>query len=203
MSEHEAPPVEDTPTDADTQAEVDWRKRYEDLQPEYTRKSQRLSELESDQQKWLAHGQENWPDLFDDESEEVEEFEDDDEEPEPPAPKPDARVEWLVAQEAAREFDRDLNKFVGDRDLSDGAREWIEARSQATGHNAKALENAVEAYFKLEDQIFERRLKSHKTSKKAPRVTTGKAGTQVPDLDNRSERLAHMNAMYADLSADD
>jgi hypothetical protein len=45
MSEHEAPPQEDTPTTADS-PEVDWRKRYEDLQPDYTRKSQRLSEVE-------------------------------------------------------------------------------------------------------------------------------------------------------------
>lgn len=45
MSHPTDPPTADTPTPADTQAEIDYRKRYEDLQPEYTRTTQELARL--------------------------------------------------------------------------------------------------------------------------------------------------------------
>lgn len=53
-----APQEQETPaaagpegTGAAEQAEVDWRKRYDDLQPEYTRSTQRLRDMES-RERW-------------------------------------------------------------------------------------------------------------------------------------------------------
>jgi hypothetical protein len=59
MSDQQAPPQADTPAVAgpteapgtQEQPQVDYEKRYNDLQPEYTRATQRLSELEQ-QQQW-------------------------------------------------------------------------------------------------------------------------------------------------------
>jgi hypothetical protein len=59
MSDQQPPAERDTaavagpdvaPGTAQEQAEVDWQKRYQDLQPEYTRTSQKAAELEQKQQ---------------------------------------------------------------------------------------------------------------------------------------------------------
>lgn len=60
MSDQQAPPSGDTPAvagpeqapgTAQEQPQVDWEKRYQDLQPEYTRTTQQLRELEQ-QKQW-------------------------------------------------------------------------------------------------------------------------------------------------------
>lgn len=151
----EAPAQPDTPTPetpvADTpQPEIDYAKRYHDLQPEYTRATQTLS----DEEKLLEHIQAKFPHLI------ADDIENDlglDPEPEAPAGEPqvmqDPRVDWLAAREAERQFTADLKDEAGDRDVSDFARERIYERTLALGGDREALKKATTEWFDYEDSL--------------------------------------------------
>lgn len=215
MSEHEAPPTEDTPTTADS-PEVDWRKRYEDLQPDYTRKSQRLSELDrllegQDEDTFRTLMSQYGYEVADDGTIDTDPEDTlDEEEPYDEAPAADPRVEKLLEWQARMEqaigqqrFAEDLNKTLGGREVDDIGQEWIKARTAQTGDNPAALEKAVNAWFEREEKRLEAALQAHKQSKRAPHVpAAGKAATQVPDLDDPNARRQWMAQRYADLSAD-
>lgn len=153
----------DTTTAAATQAEIDWQKRYADLQPEYTRTTQALKDAESvwdDEQALLARIAEKHPHLLiEDEPEEEDTYE------EQPEPKPDPRVDNLVAWQAEQQLERDINRFRGDRELSDEGRETVEmmARGNPAGFNAKSLEAAVNRYFQLTTPPDPEKPKPHAT----------------------------------------
>lgn len=148
----EAPAQPDTPTQtpaADTPPEVNWQKRYEDLQPEYTRATQTLS----DPNRLLEYIQQNHPDLV---------AEEDAYEEPAPEPTPEAQhqadprvdlhdeaLQQLLAKQAADQFKADLTEELGDRTLPDKAREWIETRTLNTGGDRNALNNAVSEWFEL------------------------------------------------------
>jgi hypothetical protein len=214
MSEHEAPPQEDTPTTADS-PEVDWRKRYEDLQPDYTRKSQRLSEVErllqgEDEDTFRTLMSQYGYEVADDGTIEPDTEDTPDDEPYDEAPVADPRVDKLLEFQARIEqamgqqrFTEDLNKTLSGREVDEIGQEWIRNRTAATGDNPAALEKAVNAWFEREEKALEAALQAHKQSKRAPHVpAAGKAATQVPDLDDPNARRQWMAQRFADLSAD-
>lgn len=215
MSEHEAPPQEDTPTTADS-PEVDWRKRYEDLQPDYTRKSQRLSEVErllqgEDEDTFRTLMSQYGYEVADDGTIEPDTDDTPDLEPYDEAPVADPRVDQLLEFQSRIEqamgqqrFTEDLNKTLSGREVDEIGQEWIRNRTAATGDNPAALEKAVNAWFEREEKVLEAALQAHKKSKRAPHVpAAGKAATQVLDLDDTAQRQQHMFQRFADLSADD
>src|ERR1044072_6145045 len=153
MSDQQAPPEADTPAVAgpteapgtQEQPQTDWEKRYQDLQPEYTRATQRLSELEQ-QQKWyeLAMTTDD-PDTHRQALQHLGyDVPDDDVEDDDPTayeagqfhdPRLDEPMSWKEQQEqAAREaagfefvsqhIDSEIKRLGVDQ-LSDKSREWV------------------------------------------------------------------------------
>lgn len=210
MLDDEAPDTPDTPT-PETPADTDWQKRYSDLQPEYTRATQALKDHESiweDEQALLGRIAEKFPHLMADPEEDTP-YDDEDDEPTPSRePAPDPRVDRLLAIEAQRQYDADLKKFAGDRELDDDGREWVEARSRhladKTGKpwGPDHLQKAVDDYFGHIEKAAQAHLARVADSKNAPRTPpSGKAGAKVPNLDDRREREAYMRQRAAELDA--
>lgn len=141
-------PIADTPTSTPTSdtPEIPWQKRYEDLRPEFDRTTQELAAERAawdDEQTLLARLAEKHPHLLvDDEPEEEPTYQEPAAEP-TPDPRIDAHDQWIALQN----YERDLTRFVGDRELSDDGREFIEALNLKTGNNAKALEAAVDRWY--------------------------------------------------------
>ena len=177
MSDEEATlETEDSAQQQDTQ-ETNWEQRYKDTQAEFTRKSQTLTDREA----LLAHIQENFPDMIAEEATEEAEDEDDllDDEETPSEPKPDPRVDNLVAWQAEQQFEKDLKGFVGDRELTDKGRKVIQALTLNGGNNAQALKAAVDEWFEIAPPVEEEK----PSKKKAPHVLAGgTTATDVPDF---------------------
>lgn len=144
------PQVPDTPEppDADTQAEVDWRKRYEDLQPEYTRTTQELSEWKKIQTDENARAQ--WLQTLGYQIDE-----DTDEEPvtEEPQTEADPRVDLALGQLAEIQYERDLSRFLEDRSLTEKGRSVVDALCKQGGNHPDALKQAIETWFALADDF--------------------------------------------------
>lgn len=219
MSDEIQAPGADTPEPTLTDT-TDWEKRYNDLQPEYTRKSQRLSQLESDPNALIEWVQQHHPDLLDsgDTEPDIEQEYDDTEDDEVRrelAELKQWREEQTQAQTAAEtraEWDG-WEAYVKDLASKDGV--------ELTGRDIKALkidsasnngrpvtpdkaEQALKAHLDdlraYEEQLIER---SRTKRKRAPQVPgDGSTATQTPDLDTHQSRVAHMVQQYADLTSD-
>lgn len=191
----EAPEVPDTPEPAATPdtPDVDYRKRYEDLQPEYTRATQKLA----DEQALLEHIAEKFPHLIADDQQDPD-LEDDpvyDEDPDEPV---NADVEELKAWRAARDaeraeeaFENDFKEAIGDREISKQARSFIENRTVALGNNPEALSKAVDEWFE-----------AVAPAKPKPRVPNTPTGGGAPDdFDASKADLDQMMARARELAA--
>lgn len=142
-------PETDTPTITPTSdtPEIPWQKRYEDLRPEFDRTTQELAAERAaweDEQALLARIAEKHPHLLAEEEETEEEYEET-----TPEPARDPRVDAHDAWIAQQTYERDLSKFVGDRELSEQGREIVDALTLKAGNNAKALEAAVNRWFEI------------------------------------------------------
>ena len=202
-------PVTDTPAvEADTR-QVDWEKRYNDLQPEYTRKSQRLSQLESDPSAVLEWVQQYHPDLIDGEEEQDDgqgyEEETDDprwaelnelktwkQEQETRQQAEETRQEWAgweayVKQEASTEgielSSRDIKALKLDSADKNG-------RPVAPEQARTILQDAIKEVQEYEQAVLERARKNRKRVPLPP--GDGKTATSTPNLDDPRERVAWM-----------
>lgn len=169
----------------DTQAEVDWQKRFTDTQAEYTRSQQALKDAESvweDEQALLARIQERHPHLIaEDETEDVDD-DDLDSSDEPDVLTKSEFEAWQAEQQATaqakeneRQFEADLNKFVGDRELDDKGDAWIKSR---THKGPEDLQESVNAWFEYIDSLSGGTKRKKKTT---PPLAGGQTATGVPE----------------------
>jgi hypothetical protein len=210
--EAETPAVagpEGTPGTAEqTQAEIDWQKRYADLQPEYTRTTQRLAELERQQELYDLLISTEDPDTRRQVAERLG-YALDEADPQPdedtdPLVAYDERLARLEQTLTAREqqeqqavhaaevravVDERLDTLGIDKDDQD----WVLAYAiNALPPTQEGLPDVGQAF-----QVFSARetdrQKRWASSKRAPHITPhGQAATEVPNLDNREERWAYM-----------
>jgi hypothetical protein len=182
MSEETAPDVtQETPQT--TEPEIDYKKRYEDLRPEFDRTSQELAEWkrikEDDEARaeWLKSlGYEISADEELDEDEIVDD--------EPQAPKPDPRVDVALNQLGEIRYERDLTKFLEGRDLSEKGRNVVDALCVQGGNGPDALKKAVDTWFELQAELVP---EEPETTKPAPHVLNGgKTATSVKDWSEMS-----------------
>lgn len=187
MSDETAPEAtQDTPELETAQPETDWRKRYEDLQPDYTRKSQILT----DEEQLLAHISEQFPHLMAEQADEDEDLSDDEDfRDDTPEPQPDPRIEQFETWMAQQQYEKDLGRFLGDRELSERGSKWVDAYSRANGHNAQSLEKAVEEWFALRDEFAPAEPEKAK-KKTTPVPAGGQPATGVPDYSEMTEEQA-------------
>jgi hypothetical protein len=112
------------------------------------------------------------------------------------------RLAAIEAERALERFDRDLNKEIGERDLSAQGRDWVTFQTVNGGNNPQALQKAVKAWFEFEDSLRSQGVNQLRQSKKTPRApTSGKPATEVPDLDDRNSRRAYMLERAQQLNA--
>lgn len=198
----------DTPADAPpgeghAHETVDFEKRYNDLRPDYDRKSQRLAELEelerslSDPERQAEALRRFEIELADDElPDDDDDFGDD---PEFRDPRVDKLMEELQAERQQRETERAQQQF--DESFTD----QIEAIEKTEGreldedeiailHDRALLravrgeQPSVEALYQDLDKVWDKRSKTYVESKKAPRVTAGRSASEQPDLDDEAAR---------------
>lgn len=168
--EIEEAPVEDTPQIEEQTDTTDWQKRYQDLQPEYTRTSQALKRFESDPDALIEFIQQHHPDLLaDDEEPDVDVDEDDD-------PQYMTKAEFAefqqaqAAEKATAQYEADLKKFVGDRELSAFGRKAIDySATRGEINTPEDLQKAVDEWFEYDSQ----RSAPEPKKRKAPHVLAG------------------------------
>lgn len=199
MTDEEATLNEDSAATDTSTEEVDWQKRYTDTQAEYTRQQQALKEQESvwaDEQALLARIGEKFPHLLADDEQEAEEDDGDDESPEFmtkaefDAWKKDQATEEAQRQSAAQ-YEADIQKFAGDRELTQFGRNAIDASAlRGEIKTPEQLEKAVNDWFAYEDS-----LRGPEPKRKAPHVLkSGTPNTGVKPFHEmtRKEREAYM-----------
>lgn len=220
MSDEIQAPGADTPEPTLTDT-TDWEKRYNDLQPEYTRKSQRLSQLESDPNALIDWVQQYHPDLLDDsdtdeEPEQELDTEDDDDPRWARLEKAEQKLAEIESQREAAEVAGEWNgweTYVKDLASKEGVeltgRDIKALRSDSIQRNGRpvtpdkaqqALKEHLEDLRVYEEKLLER---SRKQRKRAPQPPGGgSTATQTPDLDTHQDRVAFMTQRYADLTSD-
>lgn len=199
-------PAETEPTDgsqAETQDTTDWKARYENLQPEFTRASQEAAENrqyrqileaakqgDTDAQRWIA-AQLEW------EIEAGEELEDDEQ------PLLDPRVDQLLQAEQARQeqaqldsieshVDGEIDKLAeaaGVENLSDDARDLIFA-ALTPGQDGNP---DVAKAFKKVTGLSEAAIKDYVAGKRRPpQAPSGSSPSHQPDLDDPEQRRQYI-----------
>lgn len=171
--------VPDTPTD-DVGALKRALEREREERKTAKEELRRLREDEDHRLKWLGElgyevgaddvPPEDDPDFVDDE-------------PDVDSSVLEKRLAAIEAERAAERYERDLTKSVGDRDLSDQGRDWIQFQTMKGGNNPDALKTAVKSWFEFEDGLRGDGVAALRKAKKAPHVPSGgRAATEVKDF---------------------
>ena len=194
--EHAAPQNEDTPQGttapiADTAAEdqkiVDYRSRYENLLPEFTRKSQRLAELEAQVEQGL--------DQFEDDD--GFEYEDEQYDPRDIARLVQQETEAALSRRDRRQAERDaeiayvnaeitrIEKETGD-EFSDEEWDYIGRTSEDLRKEDGRPD--VDRAFEQFNALIEGRKKKWYSGKKSARPASGADAAELVDLDDPDKR---------------
>ena len=225
MSDQQPPQSGDTaavagpdvaPGTAEGQPEVNWEKRYQDLQPEYTRATQRLSEMERERELYQIAMTTDDPDtqrqalealgyeLPDEESpEELEpvEWEDPNDQR---LSQVEQRLERMTAEQREQAQFEYLNSYVDEQvarlgldQLDEDTRHWILHRAinmpvpQGPGSFVDELPDVEGAYKAFQDWETARQRQWAQT-KRSPYVPPGgQEATEAPDLSTHEGRVAH------------
>jgi hypothetical protein len=221
MSEQVPPAQEETPAVAGPteapgtaeQAEVDWQKRYADLQPEYTRTTQENAELRRQQELYDLLLSTDDPDTRRQVAEQLGYVLDEEEETQAPDEFEDpfdqyderlGRIEQSLTQRQqqeqedayAREVRAVVDERLGQLGLDKDDQDWILAYAinalPITEEGLPDLEQAHQEFVKRETA----RQKAWAQAKKAaPHISpVGQPATEVPNLDNDQERRDWMVA---------
>lgn len=194
------------------QAEVDWQKRYSDLQPEYTRATQENAELRRQQELYDVLISTNDPDTrrmvaeqlgYVLEDEPTEEAEEDD-----PLAAYERRIAALESRGAEREreeadaqYAQQVRAAVDERldqlGIDKADQDWVLAYAiNALPANPQGLPDLDGAYAAFQERETARQRAWAKT-KRAPAFTTnGQAATEVPNLDKREDRVEWMTRRW-------
>ena len=197
---------EGTPGSAEQteQAEIDWAKRYSDLQPEYTRVTQEAAELRRSQELYDALLSTDDPDtrraiaaelgyeLAEDETED-----DEDEDPLEYVGQRLERVEQTLTEREREEADQayaaQVREIVDEQldqlGLDHGDQDWVLAYAiNALPITEEGLPDIAQAHQVFVARETERQ-RNWAKSKRAPHISpNGQSGTEAPNLDNRQER---------------
>jgi hypothetical protein len=200
---------EGTPSTAEqAQAEVDWQKRYSDLQPEYTRATQRVSELERQQELYDLLVSTDDPDTRRQVAERLGYVLDAEEQTQEGEPDPFSRYDERLdrieqaltardqqeanatrAAEVREQVDARLDKLGIDKDDQDWVLAYAINALPPTQDGLPDVEQAHQVFAAREDA----RQKAWAQSKRAPAISpNGQAATEVPDLDDRQQRWEYM-----------
>lgn len=208
MSELDTPApdqVQDTPTDAapteDTRPVVDYESRYNNLRPDYDRKSQRLAELEAEREQWLQSQQ-----VPEDDDQYEYEYED------PVARHEIAELKALLSkqqeetqrQQAAEREAAFVNKEIEriekeqEEEFSDDEWETLGILSERY-RNEKGEPDIDRAYERLFGKIVQPRREKYVSTKKARKPAAGSPAAQSIDLDDPKQRREYMTQKLIEL----
>jgi hypothetical protein len=203
---------EGTPGTAEppSEAEVDWQKRYADLQPEYTRTTQELSELRRERELYDMLISTDDPDTRREVAQQLGYVLEESDEPQPPGEGEDPwaardarldRIEQALTQR--QQAEQDAQRAVEVRTAVD---ERLDQLGLAKEDQDWVLAYAINALPATDDgmpdvgraaQVFEERetarQKAWAKSKQAPHIApNGQSATEVPNLDDRQQRWEYM-----------
>lgn len=204
MSEQD---IQTPPVEADTSIEVapagdtqptpvvDFESRYNNLRPDYDRKSQRLAELEAEREQWLASQQEPEED-----DGEYEEYDFEDSVARQRLEDLEARIaereqaETLAAQQAeeSAHIDSELEAIEKETqdEFSQEESDWI--GNYALAHKDEHGKPDVRLAYKTYIDLIEGRKSKWISTKKAPRPGTGAAAKEEVKLDTSDDRSRYM-----------
>jgi hypothetical protein len=194
-----------------TQAEIDWQKRYGDLQPEYTRVTQENAELRRQQELYDVLISTDDPDTRRQVAEALGFQLDEDEEPDPdeqdfedPFARYDERLGKLeqtltqreqnerdeaYAEQVRQAVDAKLDTLGLPKDDQDWVLAYAINALPVTHEGLPDIEQAHRVFTERETA----RQREWARGKRAPHIAPhGQAATEVPNLDNRQERVDWM-----------
>lgn len=204
------PPPGPGTAEQQAQAEVDWQKRYADLQPEYTRAAQENAELKRQQELYELMISTDDPDTRRQVAERLG-YQLEEEPTPPPDPDEDPFVQYnerlgrieqsltareqneqdeAYAAEVRQAVDIRLSALGLDKDDQD----WVLAYAiNALPVTQEGLPDIEQANRVFAEREVERQRKWAKGKRSAPHIApNGQAATEVPNLDNRQERVDYM-----------
>lgn len=206
----EAPVTQETPQD--TGSVVDWKKRYEDLRPEFDRRNQRLSELEA-----LEQGLQD-PETLTQILSELGYTDDDDEGYGDEGPDLYSEVEALKQELAQqKELSQREQLTVQEHAYID---DELEAIQEATGQKLTDKEAirigqesqsmrdengfpdvraAYEEWNAFKQELIEQERENWIQTKKSPQVKSGPGAAHVPDLETTKGREAFFERRLQDI----
>lgn len=223
----QAPDLQGTPDPANqqvadqTQAEIDWQKRYGDLQPEYTRATQEAAQLRRERELYQAMVTSDDPDTRRQAAQELGYQLDDEPDDTQYQDDPVARLEQQL-EELRQQYTGDRQQAqqqqrlaeleaVAEREMDslgvpkgqegNPIRDWIVSRAVALPPNDKGFPDIAAAHQEFEALMLAQK-KSWAGTKRAPHISAvGQAGTQAPNLDDDQQRQAWMADRLADMDA--
>lgn len=214
MSDETGIPAGDSPEDAGS---INWEQRYKDTQAEYTRQQQRLKELETtiedEDALWnLASEKFGWNSADDEDAtvDDTESYELEDDE----SPGLDPAEILALKQEIAalkqgiepiqsdfgqRAWERDLQKFAGDRyeEIDQRSRDFIEGRFSVLGGDERALRKAVEQWNEYFPPEPKPEPKAPHVPGRGKAVTGGKAWSEMNDQERLAAQMEKLNALQS------
>lgn len=214
----EAPAQPDTPHESapagtpDTQAAIDYEKRYNDLRPQYDRTAQeaaqlraemdRLNDAEYQRQLMAQWGYEvedpgqqiGWEDPTEELRQQLQELQD-----------------WksnLTQKEQEAQQLQQIEQSVDEQfratapDLDPATREWVTTRALNMDPREDGMPDIQGAYQAFVDWETERQKQWRASKRRAPQIAPGGTeATNAPNLDDPEQRKAWMAAQLADLNA--
>lgn len=207
MSDEQGTPITGDSPATDAAQDTNWEQRFKDTQAAYTQSQQALKEAQSawdDEDAVLARIAEKHPHLIA-EDEPEEETDDDGFVPaDQDIPPHDPRLDQILpvidtfqADLADRAYQKDLQGFVGERELPEKGQQFVRALCAQLGDNAKALETAVNEWFALFPEEKKERPKAPHTPGKGGAVTGGKPWSELtPEerLERQLDRAAELES---------
>lgn len=210
--EAETPDAGQPGTDQPTQAEIDWAKRYSDLQPEYTRATQEAAELRQKEIFYRDLVTSTDPDTRRQAAEalgfELEAEPDDTQYGDDPVAALQAQIAALQEQYTGDKQQQSQQQQIAHLEQvteqaldglkvpdEDGIRDWIVSRAVALPPNEQGFPDVKTAYEEF-NALINAQKKSWATTKRAPHIAaSGVEGNQAPKLhemprDQRDEYLA-------------
>lgn len=191
------------------QAETDWQKRYSDLQPEYTRATQELAEMKRQQELYDVLVSTDDPATRRQVAErlgyQLEEEPDPEPEDEDPLARYDERLGRIEQSLTQRQQDEQDATYAAEvraavdvkleaLGLDKGDQDWVLAYAiNALPVTEEGLPDIEQANRVFAERETERQRKWAKGKRSAPHIApNGQAATEVPNLDNRQERVDWM-----------
>lgn len=193
-------PIQETETpveDTSPSPVVDYEQRYNNLRPDYDRKSQRLAELETEREQWLEDQQgqdeyedDDYVDPYNDRLDRLETLY---------AQREQETLQWQAEEQETAYVNNEIGRLETEQSEEFTDEEWetigILSERYRREDGSPDVDRAFEHLF---GKIVKPRREKYVSTKKAPKVQSGPPAAEIPDLDTSTKRAEYMDQRMVD-----